>query len=369
MAIEDASAADLRAHEKEREALERIEMKAEDDAKRAYDKLSERIRFEEEGVAEARRDAAENAKRVLGLKWKNKEVRAAAKEEVAELIKAARIKLDRWKPGKGKKPKLISSFGAMRRRRKVRKRISNRFISEQQAYAEAEVRRRYAVLRRQKIMDEAIEDMIRDDVDESIQKVAKEAVEWQKVTAMRFFRESNHYFTQKIPYHARLARTALDAARLRKANLVRMIEIWARDAEREEEELRAEEESEAERLEKERQEEERLEMERADMECRAFYTTERRACLKERWQMQEEENHMKAVLRSESLAAMKTKYDVVGSRPKEKSRNANRREELKRRVADRQRAAREQKLMAAEDELGHLVRSEEIKAQQLAMLG
>ena len=43
MAIEDASAADLRAHEKEREALERIEMKAEDDAKRAYDKLSERI--------------------------------------------------------------------------------------------------------------------------------------------------------------------------------------------------------------------------------------------------------------------------------------------------------------------------------------
>jgi len=97
-------------------------------------------------------------------------------------------------------------------------------------------------------------------------------------------------------------------------------------------------------------------MYREDIAMKKFYREERQAYLAERWAMADEERHMREVMRIEALKAMRTKYDVVGAESEEMSDKKLRRDEIKKMMADRQRAAREQKLMVAEDELGQQMR-------------
>lgn len=133
--------------------------------------------------------------------------------------------------------------------------------------------------------------------------------------------------------------------------LIRAREALAR-ARREEERLREERESRA--------------LQRAEAESRRFYREELGLMLAARWALADSEREMRAFLREEALLLAKSKYDVVGSQePQPEARRMRlRKDELKRQIADKQRAKREQQGMAAEDDLATRVRTEFLRSLQ-----
>ena len=61
-----------------------------------------------------------------------------------------------------------------------------------------------------------------------------------------------------------------------------------------------------------------------DVWLRAFYKAERQAYLRERWAMADEEREMRALLKREEAATVKSKYDVGGgAKPAKASKKAS----------------------------------------------
>ena len=107
-------------------------------------------------------------------------------------------------------------------------------------------------------------------------------------------------------------------------------------------------------------------MQRAEREMRDFYLAELKLNLRERWAMKDEDEAMRKLMKEEFEANKKSKVqDVAGAEPKlRKSRKAKKREELKAKVAEKQRIAREMEGMAQEDELSQQMRLDEIRKKQ-----
>merc|ERR1711871_888022 len=109
----------------------------------------------------------------------------------------------------------------------------------------------------------------------------------------------------------------------------------------------------------ERERLEREAMQRAERETKEFYLQELKLNLRERWAMKDEEEAMRKLMQEEYESNKKSKYDVAGAEPKlKKSRKAKKREQLKAKVAEKQRIAREMAGMEEEDELAQQVRLE-----------
>lgn len=101
-------------------------------------------------------------------------------------------------------------------------------------------------------------------------------------------------------------------------------------------------------------------MKKEEEMCRQFYKWELKKNGEERWLMREEELAMRELMRQEQLNQMKSKYDIAGEE-NVVSVKINRREEVKRLVAERQKMRQECALMQEEDELAQQIRAEEIR--------
>ena len=129
----------------------------------------------------------------------------------------------------------------------------------------------------------------------------------------------------------------------------------------------------AELLARQRREEERLReereaktMRRSEMETRRFYRMELSNMLAARWALADAEREMREFLREEAVMLAKSKYDVVGAQEdKPEARKMRlRKDELKKQIADKQRAKREQTAMAKEDDLATRVRADLLRSVQ-----
>jgi len=109
-------------------------------------------------------------------------------------------------------------------------------------------------------------------------------------------------------------------------------------------------------------------MHEEDLAMQEYNRKERQLYLRERWAMADEEKLMRDYLRAEALKLVRSKYDVVGEEPEEKSQKTMRREEIKKMVADRQRAKRETALMRKEDALSEDLRQNYLRALYDLML-
>jgi hypothetical protein len=158
----------------------------------------------------------------------------------------------------------------------------------------------------------------------------------------------------------------------RRAELREALDYWAqsmKDMIVEEEPEETEEQRlarEALEREREREEQARLSMHAAEMESRAFYLAELKGCLRERWQMRDEEVIIRALMKEEEEMNRESKYDVAGAEPKKKGKSMKerRREQLKRRNAERQRIKREFEEMTMEDDLGKQMQMDDMRERQ-----
>ncbi|GBG28710.1 2,5-diamino-6-ribosylamino-43H-pyrimidinone 5'-phosphate reductase [Hondaea fermentalgiana] len=413
--------------ERRREAAERPLMEAEDAASAKYARAEAAFRVEnqrlmereeilqrqveevifrelveERAVEEARGEAMLNALQVLQLKWKREQFKRLAREHVNRehlALVEALAEFDLEGPTKAQ-PYAPEPFSKAKRRRARRQRYMELcaiFQDEQADLAEAEIRLRYKTLREREERDAAIEAIIEEIVDGESRSIAEAYHVNSLDTAQRRMDESNVYLAggqgvegilqvadgTKNENDTALTRpiaplgTAIhfevyrDLSRLRRARRVeleRLLAHWAHHNELEKERLAAQRAWEARAEEREREEAENDAMELEDIALRQFYLEERQAYLAERWAMAEEEQSMRAFLKEEAMRAMKSKYDVEGLEVEEKSKKQLRRDEIKKVVADRQRAKREQKQMLIEDDLSYQMRLEYNRQMQKLLM-
>jgi hypothetical protein len=103
-------------------------------------------------------------------------------------------------------------------------------------------------------------------------------------------------------------------------------------------------------------------------ECRAFYLSELKLCLQERWAMRDEEAIVRALMKEEDALNQVSKYDVGADSKKKKkgkSTKERRREQLKLRNAERQRIKRELEEIAVEDVLGRQMQMDDMRQRQM----
>lgn len=90
-------------------------------------------------------------------------------------------------------------------------------------------------------------------------------------------------------------------------------------------------------IERKNEKKERELMNKEEINCKNFYRAELKLNNEERWKMRQEELEMKEFLRQEQMSLMKSKYDIAGDEEDRfVSAKINRREEVKRLVAERQ---------------------------------
>eukprot|EP00516_Mucochytrium_quahogii_P001515 CAMPEP_0203748760 /NCGR_PEP_ID=MMETSP0098-20131031/3562_1 /ASSEMBLY_ACC=CAM_ASM_000208 /TAXON_ID=96639 /ORGANISM=" , Strain NY0313808BC1" /LENGTH=2510 /DNA_ID=CAMNT_0050637627 /DNA_START=226 /DNA_END=7758 /DNA_ORIENTATION=- len=361
------------------------EMQLVETEQKAYEELVFQETMESRAVEEARSYAMLNASHILGLKWKRKQLRRLARERVEKENRALLIGLVEWKEAKkaGKPTKQYQEpygkFQMQRLRKKYYRDLCVSFQEEHGDIAEAEVRARYQALRRRNEQEGYVMEILFGMIDTQVKEIAREYFVNSLHTAQRKMDDTNLYIVLRkttddgkeeysTSIHYEVYRKLASIQSEKRSKLQKMLANWAHHTELAK--IRAEERRLWEARWQERQlEEAELElMEAEDIALKKFYRQERQRMLRERWEMAAEDQAMRELMKQEALRAMRSKYDVIGMEPEEKSKKAMRRDEIKKMVADRQRAAREQKQMRIEDDLSNQMRVEYLRQLQEIML-
>jgi hypothetical protein len=372
MAAEDAAMRELRRAERAEIKREIAKMGAEDERMRS---VLEQEAWEANLLAvvlKARADAAEDAPKVLATDFKKKMINDAAQEIVNhEMLKLMKAR-DAWR-GDGVRPMPMGRIKRWRFFKATVVRLKDEFLSEQEDLAEDDIREEMAAKLVEKTKHNAHERILRELLDESIVEIAEECAR-TTLDAGKNQEETSQVVLVTAEEERAAMRGSVYADLLglwgaRKAELRGAVTTWGEPATDSEGDAESETPGEREKRLQKEQEEERemkalLEMQKAEKETRKFLKQEMKACLKERRAMKAEEEKTRAVMREEKAKEVKGAYDVGGINRKAEpvSQKLNRKQELKRRAAEKQNIKREVNLMALEDELSHAMRKREMDA-------
>jgi hypothetical protein len=397
MAVEDQLVRPIYKEERRVSKMERAAMAMEDELMRYLVKWERWDGKAEKERAEAFRRASEEANSLLlSLPDVKMQLKDTLEFRMAEEQRKRDAEIKEW-DGNGKKPAQYDRLGKWKLKKELKKIVATEYCEEHSKNAEKEVlnkwRQKEIALRK----DEQSWEIMLELVVEFSGEIARDSFKSSMSARERAETDSGVVFSEIAPFpnndvhaseiemkrHMLLASKEADMhhavymrllriQNARRAELREALDYWAqsmKDMIVEEEPEETEEQRlarEALEREREREEQARLSMHAAEMESRAFYLAELKGCLRERWQMRDEEVIIRALMKEEEEMNRESKYDVAGAEPKKKGKSMKerRREQLKRRNAERQRIKREFEEMTMEDDLGKQMQMDDMRERQ-----
>ena len=361
---------------------EKYRMGAEDKFMKEMDEYRRSITREETLVYNSVMMAVNDArifmrKKVGAVELKKRIDAALAKEE-----RERKMKELTW-TGVGKRPKPMHDWERLRFRMKVRRPLRKAFIVEMAKQAEAETLSMLAAERAKVAEAQTFEFVMNEFVHEFMAELCEETIVAGMSAKDRAEENTGIVFPEPKHMQYDIYCVLRRWWMVKKTELRKRLETWgvrsAQDAERLEQAKRAAAELEMDIVRREREAKEKQRqaamiqlLAKEEAFSRRFYRAELKQTLGERRSMAEEEGRMKLFLKEEEIErkAASSKYNVfTGSDdsggPSEKE---NRRAQLKKSAAERNRVKKEIELMKYEDELAGALRAADKKREQLELL-